>query len=451
MAAHTPSPARDRFLDQHRELSGALAGARLDWLQRLRASGRERFAELGFPGRKVEAWKYTSLAALEKIAFRPASGEAAGARDDSVPSLVGARQPVHRLVFVNGRMREDLSAIGRLPEGAAVGGLARAITAGGAGIEESLGRAGAIDGMPLFALNTAFIDDGYMLRLPADTVLDAPVEIVFVGRAGEAPVAYHPRNLIVAGPGSSATVIEYHVGAGAYFANGATEILAGERAIVRHCKIQDESRDAFHVSTTLARLEREAQLDSFAFAIGARLSRNEIRVTLDAPGAECRLNGAYMMKGTQHVDNTTHIDHASPETSSRELYKGVLDESARGVFQGTITVRPKAQKINGHQTSRTLLLSDKAEIDTKPELEIYADDVKCSHGSTTGQLDEDALFYLRARGIGRLQARRVLTRAFAGELVDRVRHEALRAHVDALVNRRLDSVLAPTPAAGNGP
>jgi Fe-S cluster assembly protein SufD len=433
MAEPATHDARALFLDQHRAVSAALAGARLDWLGKLRAQGLARFAELGFPGRKVEAWKYTNLAPLEKLAFRPPSAKASGPRDDSVPSLVGGRHPVHRLVFVNGRFRDDLSAIGRLPEGAAIGGLAQAITAGGASLEESLGRAGEIDGMPLFALNTAFIDDGYVLRLPRETVLEEPVEIVFVGRAGDGPVAYHPRNLIVAGPGSSATVIEYHVGDGAYFANGATEILAGEHAIVRHCKIQDEAREAFHVSTTLARLARDAQLDSFAFAIGARLSRNEIRVTLDAPGAECRLNGAYMMKGSQHVDNTTYIDHVSPETSSRELYKGVLDDSARGVFQGTIMVRPDAQRINGRQTNRTLLLSDKAEIDTKPELEIYADDVKCAHGATVGELDEDALFYLRSRGIPELAARRLLIEAFLGEVIDGIALAGLQAPLEYMV------------------
>ena len=434
MAADAASPARDRFLDQHRELSGALAGARLDWLTRLRADGLDRFAALGFPGRKVEAWKYTSLAALEKLAFRPAPRGQSGA-GEAPPSLVAGKQPVHRLVFVNGRLRADLSALGALPAGVRIGGLAQAIADGAPVLEAALGRAGEIDAMPLLALNTAFIDDGYVLELPAGVVLEEPVEIVFVGRAADAPVAYHPRNLIVAGAGSSATVIEYHAGngAGAYFANGATEILAGERAIVRHCKVQDEAGEAFHVSTTLARLAREAILDSFVFSVGARLSRNEIRVRLDAPGAECRLNGAYMMKGSQHVDNTTVIDHASRETASRELYKGVLDGASRAVFQGTITVRPDAQKTNGRQMSRTLLLSDKAEIDTKPELEIFADDVKCTHGATVGELDEDALFYLRSRGIPELGARRLLIEAFLGEVIDGIALAGLQAPLEYMV------------------
>ncbi|MDE2450035.1 MAG: Fe-S cluster assembly protein SufD, partial [Gammaproteobacteria bacterium] len=277
-------------------------------------------------------------------------------------------------------------------------------------------------------LNTAFLADGFVLRLGRDTALDRPVELLFIGMPGAEPVAYHPRGLVLAEAGSRATILEQHVGigAGAYFANGVIEIELEDGASLEHYKLEREGAQAFHIATTGVRLGRGARYESFVLAEGGRLARNEMNVTLDGPGASCRLNGAYMGRARQHIDNTTMIDHAKPETTSRELYKGVLDNYARGVFQGRILVRPDAQKADGQQTSRTLLLSEGAEIDTKPQLEIYADDVKCSHGAAAGALDEDALFYLRSRGISQDEARQLLVAAFVQDVVDEIASEPVR-------------------------
>jgi Fe-S cluster assembly protein SufD len=425
----------DPFADHYRALKDEFPGAQLPWLARLREAGLDRFAALGFPTRKVEEWKYTDLAALRKVPFAPAPRPVARMDVGSLPTLVMGRQPVHRLVFVNGRFRADLTSVGKLPQGVQITGLANALGGDADALEGHLGRVGEIDAMPFVALNTAFIGDGFVLRLPRGAVLEEPVEVVFVGTAADTPLVYHPRNLILAGAGSRATIIEYHVGNGSspYFANAATEILVEDGAVLRHCKVQDEGSKAFHIATTQARIGKDATFDSFVFSVGGRLSRNEIRVRLDAPGADCRLNGAYMMKGRQHVDNTTVIDHACPQTTSRELYKGVLDGEARAVFQGKIVVRPDAQKISGHQANHTLLLSDAAEIDTKPELEISADDVKCSHGATAGALDEDALFYLRSRGIPESAARSILIEAFLGEVIDGIALAGLRDPLEYMV------------------
>ncbi len=427
-----PTTAHRRYLDQQAARAGGLPGADLPWLARLRRDGVERFADLGFPGPKVEEWKYTNLRDLEKVAFEPAPRAANGYRADELAPLAPTG---HRLGFVNGRYRPDLSAAGPLPEGVEIKSLAAALEDGDPWIEGRLGAAGALDGLPLLALNTAFIEDGVVLRLGPGTVLDAPIEIVFASGAAGRPVVCQPRNLIVAEADSRATVVERHVAAapGVHFANAATEIIVEAGAAVRHYRVQEAGAEAFNLATTQVRVGAGALYESFALATGGRLSRDEVRVRLDAPGARCRLDGAYLMRGRQHVDNTTLIDHAEPNTESREIYKGVLDGDSRAVFQGAILVRPGAQGVDGHQINRTLLLSDGAEIDSKPQLEIYADDVKCGHGATAGEIDADALFYLRSRGIDEAAARGLLVEAFLADLIDGLGEAGLREPVRAIV------------------
>ena len=422
------SQAGQHYADHFGALRDTLPGAGLPWLARLRDDAMTQFACEGMPSRKIEDWKYTNLSALEATAFVPAEACENGVSLESLPTLIGAE---HRLVFVNGHFRADLSAVCMPPQGVVIGRLAEMLESDPGSLEAALGTAGEPDGLPMLALNTAMMTDGLYLRLDDGVDLDSVVEVIHVSVGGATPTAHFPRNLIVAGAGSHATIIEHHIGdavdeSGATFANVVTEIIAGEGAGIRHCKVQAEGPQAYHIALLQARLAKNASFDSFYFASGAKLSRNEIRVRLDGEGADCRLYGAYMMKDRQHADHTTLIDHAAPLTTSREVYKGVLDGRARAVFQGKILVRPNAQKIDGHQLNRTLLLSDRCEIDTKPELEIHADDVKCSHGATTGEIEEEALFYLCARGIPEGEARGMLVEAFLGEVIDGIAMAGLR-------------------------
>ncbi len=415
------------FIEDFAALRGRLPGAAAGWLERLRADAMVRFEALGLPTPRVESWKYTNLRPLEKVAFQTARPEAGQVSIDKAPSLLPAGTSCHRLVFVNGIFREDLSGSGRLPEGVEVTNLAGVMARDPDSLEAHLGRIAAPDRQAMLLLNTAMMADGFVLRVGRGVVLHEPIEIVCLGGGSDAAPAYHPRNLIVLEDGAQATVIEHHDGLGpeAYFANGATEISIADRALLRHYKVQAEGPLGFHLATSHVVLARDSSYDSFTLSTGARLSRNEISVRLAGEGAECHLNGAYLMRGEQHFDATTSIEHLVPRTTCREIFKGVIDDKARAVFQGRIVVHRSAQKANGHQLSKALLLSDQAEIDTKPELEIYADDVLCSHGATAGDLDHDALFYLRSRGIPEAEARSMLIEAFLGDAIKAIAAEGL--------------------------
>jgi Fe-S cluster assembly protein SufD len=398
------------------------------WLERLRAAAGARAAATGLPTPKLESWKYTNLRPLEKLAFGPRAAEKISI--DRLPSLLPQGQSALRLVFVNGLFRADLSACAAMPAGVRAGSLAEALAEGPgddlAGLLGQIANGGGED-QAMLDLNTALMADGFILHVAADVHLDQPIEVIYLGAAPRAPQAFHPRCLIVMEENSRAIVVEHHdgIGDGAYFANHGCEIQVGERAELRHYKVQAEADDAIHLANVQVEVHAEGVYDSFVLTRGARLSRNEVCVRLEAPGAACHLNGVYMLRGNQHCDNTTTIEHLAPETASREVFKGVLDDRARGVFQGKIVVHPKAQKSDGHQLSKALLLSDHAEIDAKPELEIYADDVKCSHGATAGDMDRDALFYLRARGIPEEAARHMLIEAFLSDTINSLAAEGL--------------------------
>jgi len=391
-----------------------LPGDGIDWLDAVRAEGLTRFAEVGLPTRKVEAWKYTDLKPLEKAELSPAEPVAEGVGE--VPSLAAA--PAARLVFVDGYLREDLSETGGLPAGVTVRGLAQTLGDEPATVQGRYGTAGGA-AMPLAALNSALAADGAVVRIGADVSLAAPIELVFLA-TGKAPVAYHPHHVIIAERGSRATVIENHAGLGdgRYFANHAAEWVIEEGAELKRVKVQREGTGAVHVAAATADVARGGRFASFVLQTGGALARDELHVALTEEDAEVKLDGAYLGRGKQHIDNTTVIDHLRPETRSNEVYKGVLDDKARAVFQGRIEVRRDAQRIEGHQLNKTLLLSEGAEVDTKPELKIYADDVKCSHGAAAGELDPDQLFYLRARGLPERDARMLLVEAFLQEVVD---------------------------------
>jgi Fe-S cluster assembly protein SufD len=414
-----------------------LPGADLGWLTELRESGINQFRRHGLPTPSNEAWKYTNLRPLGKVAFEAASPVATPIGRDRVPSLLPTDGHARRLVLTEGRFSPDLSNIGALPTGVSLEPLAQAIRRDPGGLQSYLGRIGHPVGQPMLALNTALMEDGVVLRVGRGAVLSEPVEVVHLGGLSDRAVAYHPRLLVLLEADSRAVLVEHFAGLSdqTYFANAATEIRVAEGARLDYVKVQDEGAAATHLASCHVWLDRQATFISFSLALGARLSRNEIHVRLEGEGARCRVNGAYLMRDSQHCDNTTLIEHLKPDTSCREVFKGILDDRSRGVFQGRIMVHRGADKTDGHQLSKALLLSDRAEIDIKPELEIYADDVKCSHGATSGDIDEEALFYLRARGIPEARARSLLIQAFLDEALDEVGipalHEALLSRVSA--------------------
>ncbi|HZH25883.1 MAG TPA: Fe-S cluster assembly protein SufD [Azospirillaceae bacterium] len=436
-----PQAATEPFVQQFAAHHGSLPGAALPWLGRRRELGLERFRAKGFPTPRVEEWKYTNLRALERIAFAaPRDGDRAFGvlAADALPTVMpGLETP--RLVFVDGRFNKLLSRVDALPAGVRLDSLAGVLATSPDLVEPYLGRLEPDAGEPLVGLNAALAEDGLVLMVEDGVALEMPVEVVYIGTAAERAVAYHPRNLVVVGKGALVTLVEHHLGLavgpnpGTYFANHVTEVTVGPQATLHHYKVQREGVGAFHVARTLVQLAQDAHYDNFALSSGARLARNEIHARLDGTGIMCRLNGAYMIGGQQHCDTTTFIDHAHPSCGSREVYKGVIDGHGRAVFQGKILVRRDAQKTDGYQLNNALLLSDTAEIDAKPELEIYADDVKCSHGATAGELDEDQLFYLRARGVPKDEARGLLIGAFLAEAVTEVQHEGVRESFGRLV------------------
>ena len=407
--------------------AAALPGEGLPWLDALRDEGR-RLSAGGLPGTRMEAWKYTSLAPLAELDFPPPALRAeVPPADLAAGAFDGLEGP--SLVFVNGRLSARHSRFDCLPGGLRVRGLAQGLTDDPAGIEALIGGAEPLNGDLMAAFNAAFAADGCIVEAAPGAVIDEPIRLRFVAVPGEGPLAYHPRVVVRLGAGSRLTLIESHDGpaGAATWSNPFVDIEVGEGARLSQVKLQIEGENAYHTALTKASLAGEARYESYLLALGARLARHEIHIRFDGEGADCQLRGGYMARGSQHVDNTTVIDHAVPHCESREVYKGVLDDTARGVFQGKIIVQKDAQKTDGHQLNRTLLLSAKAEIDTKPELEIYADDVKCSHGATAGEPEADQLFYLRSRGLDLRSARKLIVEGFMGELLEEVGHEPARA------------------------
>jgi len=412
------------------------------WLLPLRKAGMARFAELGFPTVHDEDWRFTNLVPLARLPFKPVLDSA----DDSaaravLEKYIFANLPGSRLVFVNGHFHAALSSVSKLPDGVKVASLAAALTTDSAFIEKQLGQSALTDNNSFAALNQAFFLDGGFVHIPANQTVEEPIQLIFVCTAKHSGDTIQPRNLIVAGAGSKATIIESYLAAddAAYFTNAVTEIVAGGHAALEHVKFQDEALTAFHLATIAGHLGRTSNVSVHSFALGAKLSRNNIRTKLAGEGLECILNGLYLTRGEQLADHHMIVEHAQPHCASHEYFNGILDDKSKGVFHGRIYVHPVAQKTDAKQTNKNLLLSDDATADTKPQLEIYADDVKCTHGATVGQLNEEAIFYLRSRGLSENTARRMLIHAFAGEIIARVKHDAVRAELDKAVWDRLEA------------
>jgi Fe-S cluster assembly protein SufD len=413
------------------------------FVQNLRRDGLEALGKLGLPRPSDEEWRYTSVAALAKRlpdffpaaaapGLSPATTEgrpAARAALAALGPLGVAGRANHQLVFVNGRLDAELSRLDGLPPGVRFDALSRLFAAPPDLLEKRLGLQRGHLTHPFVAMNAAFLLDGAFVHVPDGVVLAEPLLVVHVADDSAGPVASHPRVVVSLGENAQATVVEAYCGVGEAFVNPVTEIILASHAHLDHSTLQEESLQAFHVGTTEAHLGPGAQLFGHVLSMGGALVRNELTVRIHGDGAGATLDGLFLARGEQHVDNHTLVDHARPHGGSQQYYKGVLDGSARGAFDGRVIVRPAAAFTDAHQKNRNLLLSDTARIDAKPQLEIYNNDVKCTHGSATGRLDADALFYLRSRALSDEQARSILTLAFASEIVDRVPLEPLRAHL----------------------
>ena len=380
------------------------------WLLQLRRNASARFGQLGFPNTKVEAWRYTSVRPIIEKSW-----------------TLATRAP-HIAPPPRG-------------QGVVVTSLHEAITRNPEKLERFLGKVAGLEKSSFTALNTAFFEDGVFIEIAKGAVLAEPIELVFDALGADVPEVSYPRVLVVAGEKSQATIVESWTGRGGrpYFTNAVTEIVAGEGAVLQHIKVQREDTAAFHVQAIAAQVGRSARFTSHNIALGAAIARTDIDVLLAEEGAECELNGLFLGSGRQHIDNHTVIDHAKPHGSSRELYKGIMDGQSRGIFHGLVIVRHGAQKTDAIQTNKNLLLSKEALVNSTPALQILADDVKCKHGSTTGQIDEAALFYLRSRGIGEADARTLMTWAFASDVVGRIPVPSVRAAVEAVLGARLPS------------
>ncbi|MEW6302011.1 MAG: Fe-S cluster assembly protein SufD [Verrucomicrobiota bacterium] len=441
MTKPTPVAKDDAYLASFTKLIEPGAGRHPSWLFPLRKAGLARFAELGFPTTAHEDWRFTNVAPIAKLPFKPVvTASADGVTAETLQQLTFAKLPGARLVFVNGHFSAKLSTVPPLPAGVKVSSMAAALAADASQLEKHLGQYARTEDNAFAALNTAFFQDGAFIHVPANTAVNEPVQLLFITTAHDSGATIQPRNLIVTGESAKLTVIESYVStvAAPTFTNAVTEFVVGDNSAVEHIKFQDESLQAFHVATLHSQLGRTSNFISHSFALGARLSRNNIRAKLDGEGLETILNGLYLTRAEQLADHHMIVEHAKPHCASHEYFNGILDDKSRGVFHGRILVQPIAQKTDAKQTNKNLLLSDDAQADAKPQLEIYADDVKCTHGATVGQMNDDAIYYLRSRGIGLETARRMLMHAFAGEIIDRVRHEAAREELDALIWNRLE-------------
>jgi Fe-S cluster assembly protein SufD len=435
----TVTPEIDQYLESFTRFERAADGNGAGWLRPIRQAAFARFAELGFPTPRDEDWRFTNVAAIAKTPFvPPPDGRPGLAREALAPFRLPDGETV-LLVFVNGRHAPELSSGRPAPAGVTVRDLARALSADRDLVEPHLARYAEYQQEAFCALNTAFMRDGAVVRIARGSVVEAPIHLLYVSTPTGAPAITHPRNLLLAEEDSQATIVEDYVslGDGVNFSNAVTEVVVGQNGVVSHYLVERESRQAFNVSTLRLQQGRSSSVASHSVLLGGALVRNNIHPVLAGEGGECLINGLFLATGRQHMDNYMKVEHAAPHCDSRQFYHGILDGRSRGVFHGRIVVHPGAQKTDAKQTNRNLLLSEEAQIDTKPQLEIYADDVKCTHGATIGQIDEDAIFYLRSRGIAGDAAKALLLFAFAGQALDRMKAEPIRRYLEGLVTRWL--------------
>jgi Fe-S cluster assembly protein SufD len=434
------TPTMERWRADFETVAGNGAGSAPEWLKALRTGAMTRFSAMGFPTTKQEEWRFTSVQPIADTAFalpHVPRAEAPSARTIATLELCEARR--HLVVFVNGRYSGALSSITGLPAGVRVGSLAEAMRVEGELVQHHLGRVAPADDRPFASLNTAFLVDGGFVHVPAGVRMDEPVQFLYLTVPAGEPIVSHPRSLVVVDRSARCVIVETYAayGDGQYFTNAVTELVVGDGGRLDHYRIQRENEQAYHVATTATIQGRDTVLNAHPVALGGALARHDISMVMNGENGYGLLNGLYILGGRQHADHHTTIDHAQPHCESHEYFNGVLDDRAHGVFNGRIIVRPGAQRTDSKQTNNNLVLSEDARADSQPQLEIYADDVKCTHGATLGPIDEKAMFYLKSRGIAPAEARSLLTYGFGAEIIDRMEIAPLQAQLDRLVRHRL--------------
>jgi Fe-S cluster assembly protein SufD len=434
----TDRTTAETFVAAFAEQERRAAAGEPAWLRDARRAAIARFADRGLPTTRDEDWKYTSLAPVRETAFEAADGAADPAGERLAPLLIGG-DAGPRLVFVNGRYAPALSSVRGLPPGARLGSLADAARRDAEALRPHLAPEAWGDADAFTALNAASWRDGAYLALPPGARVRPPLQLVFLAISPEAARVAHPRTLLLLGRDCEATVVETYAGLApdVYLTNAVTEVVLGDGARLDHARLQLESPRALHVGRTAVRHGRDSRVESFAIDFGGRLARHDVHAVLGAEGAACTLGGLFVIGGVQHVDTRTVVDHAAPRATSRQLFKGVLDGRAHGIFNGRVVVRPGANGTDAQQTNKNLLLADGVQVASKPQLEIFADDVKVSHGAADGQVAGDALFYLNSRGLDEAAARTLLTYGFAHEVLDRIAAPAVREWLERRLMARL--------------
>ena len=430
---------KDWYLSNFGEFEKRLNGGKESFIHTKRKEALSNFSRLEFPTVKDEEWKYTSIAPLLKHNFVP-SYEKKEVSKDFIKSLLFDELEHSLIVFINGRYSVEHSDLLNLPKGVIVGSIAEEMKKNNEVLQKHFGKYANYQDHIFTALSTAYTDDGAFIYVPIGKIVEEPIHIVFIASSGNEKILVQPRNLFVAEKSSQVTIIEHYVSAdeGVHFTNAVTEIVAEENAVVDHIKLQEESKKAFHIARMEVDQERNSNFASHLISTGADLSRNEFNARFNDEGGECKLNGLFMIDGTQLFDAHTLMDHAKPHCNSHEHYKGILDEKSRGVFNGKVIVRQDAQKTNAFQENNNILLSDEALVNTKPQLEIFADDVKCSHGATIGQMDEDAKFYLESRGIGEETSKSILLHAFASDVITSIKIESIRNYIEEIITKKFN-------------
>jgi Fe-S cluster assembly protein SufD len=431
------------YLRELETFAGATTVESPEWLEPIRRAAMERFAHTGFPSAREEEWRFTPLTPIVQTSWKAGMGGSEDVTRAQLAPFVFGHEEWCTLVFVNGDYAPGLSSPGNLPAGVVATSLSDALRSGSGLVQRHFARYARIEESPFTALNTAFFRDGGFVHVPAGTDLPLAINLVFVTTGDATGTVNHPRNLLVVERNARASVVESYVTLAPgtrYWTNPVTEVWTGANSWVEHTRIQRESEAAYHVATTQAEVSRDSHYRSFSMAMGAALARHNLNARLADQYSEALLYGLYITHGEQLVDNHTVLYHDHPNCRSWEVYKGILDGRSRAVFNGKVMVKPEAQKTDAKQTNRNLILSDFAKVNTKPQLEIFADDVRCTHGATVGQLDEGAVFYARSRGLPATDARRLLTYAFAAEVIQEVALEPVRTELNRLLLERLDEV-----------
>lgn len=430
---------KDWYRSQFDSFEQRLNGGKSTSVHPLRKEALNRFEQLEFPTQKDEEWKYTNISPLLKHNFVPSSNKVT-VENKLIKKYLFEEMEHSLLVFVNGHFADEHSDIKNLPDGVVTGSLSEAIKNNSPHIEKHFTKYAHHQNNIFTALSTAYTNDGAFIYVPDGKIVEDPVHILYITNSDDENLIVQPRNLFIAGENSQVTIIEHYVSTeeSVYFTNAVTEIVADESSVVDHIKLQEESINAFHIARMEVDQERSSNFSSHSISIGGELTRNDFNSRFNAEGSECTLNGLYLIEGNQLFDAHTLIDHAMPHCNSHEHYKGILNDRSRGVFNGKVIVRPDAQKTNAFQENNNILLSNNALVNTKPQLEIFADDVKCSHGATIGQLDEEARFYLKSRGIGEEASRAILLHAFASDVITSIKTESVRNYLEKIITERFN-------------